>query len=207
MWTLVHGEHSFHDWKTQMRYLLPKHLPSWARDVPHHRGREKYHGEREFWTWKDDIIFAFFANLWQNCLMQYKIPIQIENEDTIIFDLSLRQLGIIMVGLIISFWLFNKLQGTLGNTPLFIICAIVMLIFIVVAKFKTHEMTFLPFVLNLLRFRINGNGYNGRGRVWMRGVDSYSPLEMWYVQSDSYVESNKKHVKNTKNLAEQVKKI
>jgi hypothetical protein len=139
--------------------------------------------------------------------MQYKIPIQIENEDTIIFDLSLRQLGIIMVGLIISFWLFNKLQGTLGNTPLFIICAIVMLIFIVVAKFKTHEMTFLPFVLNLLRFRINGNGYNGQGRVWMRGVDSYSPLEMWYVQSDSYVESNKKHVKNTKNLAEQVKKI
>jgi hypothetical protein len=29
--------------------------------------------------------------------MQYKIPIQIENEDTIIFDLSLRQMGIIIV--------------------------------------------------------------------------------------------------------------
>ena len=35
--------------------------------------------------------------------MQYKIPIQIENEDTIIFDLSLRQLGIIIVGVILAF--------------------------------------------------------------------------------------------------------
>lgn len=43
------------------------------------------------------IFFAFLANLWHNCSMQYKIPIQIENEDTIIFDLSLRQMGIIIV--------------------------------------------------------------------------------------------------------------
>lgn len=28
--------------------------------------------------------------------MQYKIPIQIENEDTIVLNLSLRQLGIMM---------------------------------------------------------------------------------------------------------------
>jgi len=139
--------------------------------------------------------------------MQYKIPIQIENEDTIIFGLSLRQLGIIIVWLIISFGLFNKLQGTLGNTPLFIICAFIMMIFIVIAKFRTHEMTFLPFVLNIMRFRINGNGNNGQGRVWIRGVDSYSPLEIGYVQSDSYVEANIKHKKSTENLAEQVKKI
>jgi len=139
--------------------------------------------------------------------MQYKIPIQIENEDTIIFNLSLRQLGIIIVWLIISFGLFNKLQGTIGNTPLFIICAFIMIIFIVIAKFRTHEMTFLPFLLNMLRFRINWNGYNGQGRVWIRGVDSYSPLEIGYVQPDSYIETNKKHKKSTENLAEHVKKI
>ena len=139
--------------------------------------------------------------------MQYKIPIQIENEDTIIFDLSLRQMGIIIVGVILSFGLFNKFQGTIPNTPLFIICVIIIGICFVVAKFRTHEMTFLPFILNLARYKINGNGSNGQGRVWIRGVDSYSPLEIGYVQSDTYVEKGRKHQKNTSNRAEQVKKI
>lgn len=139
--------------------------------------------------------------------MQYKIPIQIENEDTIIFDLSLRQMGIIIVWVILAFGLFNKFQGTIPNTPLFIICVVIIGIFFVVAKFRTHEMTFLPFVLNLARYKINGNGGNGQGRVWIRGVDSYSPLEIGYVQSDTYVEKGKKHEKNTSNLAEQLKKI
>lgn len=110
--------------------------------------------------------------------MQYKIPIQIENEDTIIFDLSLRQLGIIIVGFVLAFGVFNKFQNTIPNTPLFIIAIIIVGIFFVVAKFRTHEMTFLPFILNLARYRINGNGPNGQGRVWMRGVDSYSAMQM-----------------------------
>lgn len=139
--------------------------------------------------------------------MQYKIPIQIENEDTIIFDLSLRQMGIIIVGVILSFGLFNKFQGTIPNTPLFIICVIIIGICFVVAKFRTHEMTFLPFILNLARYKINGNGSNGQGRVWIRGVDSYSPLEIGYVQSDTYVEKGRKHQKNTSKLAEELKKI
>jgi len=139
--------------------------------------------------------------------MQYKIPIQIENEDTIIFDLSLRQMGIIIVWVILAFGLFNKFQGTIPNTPLFIVCVVIIGIFFIVAKFRTHEMTFLPFILNLARYKINGNGGNGQGRVWIRGVDSYSPLEIGYVQSDTYVEKGKKHEKNTWNLAEQLKKI
>jgi len=139
--------------------------------------------------------------------MQYKIPIQIENEDTIIFDLSLRQMGIIIVGVVLAFGLFNKFQGAIPNTPLFIVCAIIIGIFLVVAKFRTHEMTFLPFMLNLARYKINGNGNNGQGRMWIRGIDSYSPLEIGYVQSDTYIEKGRKHQKNTSKLAEQVKKI
>lgn len=139
--------------------------------------------------------------------MQYKIPIQIENEDTIIFDLSLRQMGIIIVWVILAFGLFNKFQGTIPNTPLFIVCVIIIGIFFVVAKFRTHEMTFLPFILNLARYKINGNGWNGQGRVWIRGVDSYSPLEIGYVQSETYTSRGKKREKNTSNLAEQLKKI
>lgn len=80
-------------------------------------------------------------------------------------------------------------------------------IFFVVAKFRTHEMTFLPFVLNLARYKINGNGNNGQGRVWTRGVDSYSPLELGYVQPDDEVRNSVKHEKNTSKLAENLKKI
>lgn len=139
--------------------------------------------------------------------MQYKIPIHIENEDTIIFGLSLRQLGIIVVWVILAFGVFNKLQGSIPNTPLFVICVIIIGVFFVIAKFNTHEMTFVPFLLNFMRFRINGNGANGQWRVWIRGVDSYSPLEIWYVQSETYDDKKKKHTKDTSKLAEHLKKI
>lgn len=139
--------------------------------------------------------------------MQYKIPIQIENEDTIIFDLSLRQLGIIIIWVVLAFGIFNKFQWQVPNTPLFIVCVIIIGIFFVVAKFRTHEMTFLPFMLNLSRYKINGNGGNGQGRLWIRGVDSYSPLEIGYVEQDTTLHNNKKHQKHTSKLAEQVKKI
>jgi hypothetical protein len=139
--------------------------------------------------------------------MQYKIPIQIENEDTIIFDLSLRQLGIIIVGVILAFGIFNKFQETMPQTPLFIVCVIIIGIFFIVAKFRTHEMTFLPFLLNMLRFRINGNGPNNEGRVWMRGVDSYSSLQIGYVSDDVPVEKTQKHEKKTDELQEKLKKI
>jgi len=139
--------------------------------------------------------------------MQYKIPIQIENEDTIIFDLSLRQMGIIIIWVILAFGLFNKFQGTVPNTPLFIVSFVIIGIFFIVAKFRTHEMTFLPFVLNFARYKINGNGSNGQWRVWIRGVDSYSPLEIGYVQPDNAVKNWVKHEKDISKLAEKLKKI
>mgnify|MGYP006928754074 FL=1 len=68
-------------------------------------------------------------------------------------------------------------------------------------------MTFLPFLLNLARYRINGNGPNNEGRIWTRGVDSYSSLQIGYVSDDSYVEKTKKHEKKTDELQEKLKKI
>lgn len=139
--------------------------------------------------------------------MQYKIPIQVENEDTIILGLSLRQMGIIIVGLILAFGLFNKFDGQVPRTPLAIICVLVASIFFLVAKFRTHDMTFLPFLLNLARYKINGNGANGEGRIWTRGVDSYSPLEIGYVQPENSEKKGKKHTKETSKLAENVKTL
>ena len=139
--------------------------------------------------------------------MQYKIPIQVENEDTIILGLSLRQMGIIIVGLILAFGIFNKFQWQVPKTPLIIICVVFVGIFFIVAKFRTHEMTFLPFLLNMARFKINGNGAKGEWRIWTRGVDSYSPLEIGYVRPEQYEEKGKKHTKETSRLAENVKTL
>ena len=139
--------------------------------------------------------------------MQYKIPIQVENEDTIILGLSLRQMGIIIVGLVLAFGFFNKFQETLPKTPLIIVCVLIGGIFFVVAKFRTHEMTFLPFILNFARYKINGNGAKGEGRTWTRGVDSYSPLEIGYVRPEFAVSGNKKRQKDTSKFAENIKTL
>ncbi len=139
--------------------------------------------------------------------MQYKIPIQVENEDTIILGLSLRQMGIIIVGLILAFGFFNKFQATFPKTPLIIICIIIAGIFFIIAKFRTHDMTFLPFILNLARYKINGNGAKGDGRIWTRGVDSYSALEIGYVRPEFSIDNGRKRVKDTSKFAENIKTL
>ena len=47
--------------------------------------------------WKS-LGYTKKSNLWNFIRMQYKIPVQIENEDPIFLGLSLRQLTIIMIG-------------------------------------------------------------------------------------------------------------
>jgi hypothetical protein len=68
-------------------------------------------------------------------------------------------------------------------------------------------MTFLPFILNFARYKINGNGAKGEGRTWTRGVDSYSPLEIGYVRPEFAVSGNKKRQKDTSKFAENIKTL
>ena len=77
--------------------------------------------------------------------MQYKIPIQIENEDTIVLGLSLRQLGIMMAFGGIAYALFQFLESRIGG----------------IALVRIAEMTFLPLTLNFLRMSLNG-----KARPW-----------------------------------------
>lgn len=46
--------------------------------------------------------------------MQYKIPVQVENEDPILLGLSLRQLTIVMIGFGIAYSLFKSLEAKVG---------------------------------------------------------------------------------------------
>lgn len=46
--------------------------------------------------------------------MQYKIPVQIENEDTIFLGLSLRQIIIFMIGGGFAYMVFKSLEAGVG---------------------------------------------------------------------------------------------
>lgn len=108
--------------------------------------------------------------------MQYKIPVQIENEDPILLGLSLRQLTIIMIWWAIAYQTFKSLEANLGTEIALVPSLIIASISFLIAVFKTHEMTFIPFILSFLRLNINA-----RERKWDNWVDSFGVLKIWYV--------------------------
>ncbi len=105
--------------------------------------------------------------------MRYKIPVQIENEDTIVFGLSLRQLIIIAVGGGFGYSLFKTLSNSVDPTMALIFASPIFIITLVVALFRKSEMTFLPFVLNYLRLKLSPVS-----RMWQSATESFSALEV-----------------------------
>lgn len=137
--------------------------------------------------------------------MQYKIPVQIENEDPILLTLSLRQLIIIMIWLWISYSIMKSLAPLWTEIAL-IPAVIVWLIFIIIAIFKYSEMTFVKFVLSFIRLKTNLED-----RKWVKWVDSYSLIDMWFVNNlenkiDNKIDLNEK-MNKIKNMDENISKI
>lgn len=112
--------------------------------------------------------------------MQYKIPVQIENEDPILLWLSLRQLAIIMIAAGIGYssfqWLIPSLPPEIAAIP----GVILTIIAIMIAKFKIAEMSFMQFVLSFVRLKSNIQKRN-----WQQGIDSYSPLDIGLVTAQN----------------------
>ncbi len=111
--------------------------------------------------------------------MQYKIPVQIENEDPIFLGLSLRQLAIIMVGFWLAYGIFQTLVPNTGAEIAFIPSGIIAALTVAVAIFKIHEMTFIPFVLAVIR----GNIFP-KMRQWDNSVDSFQPIDVGFLSSE-----------------------
>lgn len=108
--------------------------------------------------------------------MQYKIPLQIENEDEIFLGLSLRQIAIIGGFGGVAYGIFHILQQNIGNTWAIIFAAPIAIFGIVVALVRVAEMTFLPMILNLIRLSLNE-----KERLWVQWAGSFSELEIGYV--------------------------
>lgn len=111
--------------------------------------------------------------------MQYKIPVQIENEDPILLWLSLRQLAIIMIWWWIAYQVFKSLEANLWTEIALVPSLIIATIAFLVAVFKSYEMTFVPFILSFLRLNINS-----KERKWIAWVDSFDCLKIWYIKLD-----------------------
>ncbi len=110
--------------------------------------------------------------------MQYKIPIQIENEDVIVAGLSLRQLTIIMVWSWLAYTIFKSMETSAWPEVALIVALPFVVIGLVIALLKIAEMTFLPWLLNLIRLSLNA-----RTRLWSQGTDGYSDIDIGHVSS------------------------
>ena len=108
--------------------------------------------------------------------MQYKIPIQIENEDVIVAWLSLRQLMIMMLWGGIGYGIFKYAEPRIGVTIGLWLGGPFVLIGVIVALVRISEMTFLPATLNFFRLSLNA-----KSRMWSQWADSYSEMDIGYI--------------------------
>ena len=138
--------------------------------------------------------------------MQYKIPVQIENEDPIVMWLSLRQLAIIMIWWAIAYSLFTSLWPQVWAEVAAIPSIIIFWITIMIAVFKYSEMTFVPFILSFIRLKTNMEE-----RKWIKAVDSFQPIDIWFITNQSAKKEEKIDFKDKmdkiKELDEKLKKI
>lgn len=131
--------------------------------------------------------------------MQYKIPVQIENEDPIVLWLSLRQLAIIMIWWWIAYSLFTSLAKSLPIEIAALPSLFIAIIAIMIAVFRYSEMTFIPFVLSFIRFKTNIEE-----RKWIKWVDSFQPIDIGYITN---IESKKEETINFDSKIDKIKEL
>jgi len=138
--------------------------------------------------------------------MQYKIPVQIENEDPIFLGLSLKQLGILMLGWAISYMVFKWLAPNIWNQVAAIPAILIFIFTLIVILFKHSWMTFIPFVLNFIRQKTNSDP-----KIWTKWIDSFEPIEVWYtikeeVKKKDSIDTSKK-IEKIEALKDKLNKI
>ncbi|MBP6981339.1 PrgI family protein [Candidatus Gracilibacteria bacterium] len=138
--------------------------------------------------------------------MQYKIPLQIENEDIIVAGLSLRQLIIMMVWGGLAYTVFKNMGPKVGPTIAAFLAAPLAITGITIALTKIYEMTFLPAILNYIRLSLNA-----KSRIWSVGTDSFSDLEVGYVTLPSQTKETKQNEsiesKMTEEISQKINKL
>jgi len=134
--------------------------------------------------------------------MQYKIPVQIENEDPIFLWLSLKQLIILIVAWAISYSIFKWLTNSwIPPEVASILPIFIFLVALVIVLFKHSWMTFIPFILNLIRVNINSEA-----KIWSKWVDSFAPIDIWYVAKEETKKQEKIDIKSKQEKLKELQK-
>lgn len=138
--------------------------------------------------------------------MQYKIPVQIENEDPIFLWLSLKQLIIIIAWWAIAYTIFKSLAPSVWPEIAWLPSGVIFIITLVIALFKHSEMTFIPYILNFIRLSVNW-----WQKIWVKWVDSFQAIDIWHVtrieeKKEKNVDTSEK-VDKIKELNEKLKNI
>lgn len=110
--------------------------------------------------------------------MQYKIPVQIEMADRIIFGLSLKQLAILLIGSGTTYQIFTSLSQKFGIEFAIVPSVVIGGVTLLIVFFKRGGMTFFPYILSLIRFNINL-----KERQFVKWIDSFQPIEIGYLRS------------------------
>lgn len=118
--------------------------------------------------------------------MQYKIPVQIENEDPIFLWLSLKQLAIVVIGWWIWYNVFKALAWSTWPEVAAIPSILIIILSIAIAKFQIAWMTFLKFIYSFIRFKINLEE-----RKWIKWVDSFQPIDIWFISIEDEKQNDK----------------
>jgi len=138
--------------------------------------------------------------------VQYKIPVQIENEDKIVLNISFKQLIILVIWWTISFSLFKGLSQNLWVEVALVPSIFIFLFTALIAFLNVSEMTFVPYILNLIRQSINS-----WDKIWAKWVDSFQAIDIWYIVRESEKQDEKvsitKKIDNLNNLQDKLKDI
>lgn len=131
--------------------------------------------------------------------MQFKVPQDVQREDTIIGPLTLRHMGILMAGGGIAYALYLSLSKTYFIEIWLPPVAIVSVLTLAFAFLKIHDLPFHQYILHYLEFTLLG-----KKRFWIQGSGTpfISPFDTTTSKKKSEKDKNK-----IENKAEKIKDI
>ena len=98
-----------------------------------------------------------------------------------------------------AYMIFKWLAPNLWNEVAAIPAIFIFIFTLVIVLFKHSEMTFIPFILNFIRHKTNSDP-----KIWVKWIDSYEPIEIWYVIK---TQQKKKQTIDTTNKKEKIEAL
>jgi hypothetical protein len=94
--------------------------------------------------------------------------------------LSLKQLAILMAGWALAYQVFTRLSAKMGTEVALVPTILIVAFTLVIVFFNKGGMTFLPFILSMIRFNVNL-----KERLYVQWIDSFQPIDIGFVAKDS----------------------